>query len=153
MRALNLGIFAVVGSVVGLTACGDDEADDPIIAPGGASSTGGAFATGGSSPGSGGAKATGGTGTATGGFSTTTGGTGQGGRGGGSATGGAGGKASFTGCPTMGPDDGAARTLPAPGELESTFGHATCESERSAEAKMKTAWDGRSHRTNSRSAR
>lgn len=96
MRALNLGLFAVIGGVVGVSACADDP-QPPEIVPGpnmpfptGGSNTGGISASGGRVSGSGGSKNSG---------------SGSGGR---SST-------NSSKCPMEEPDDGDACTPPTDG--------------------------------------
>jgi hypothetical protein len=129
MRALNLGLFAVVGGIVGVSACADDP-EPPEIIPGpnmpfptGGSNTGGIPATGGRVSGSGGSK---------------------------NSSGGSGGRVSSSGgstskpatCPMDEPDDGDACTMPTDGTtLKCVFEvTTTCTCKRSSFS-GKTTWD------------
>lgn len=129
MRALNLGLFAVVGGIVGISACADDP-DAPEIVPGpnmpfptGGSNTGGITATGGRVSGSGGSKNSGG---------------GSGGR----ASGNGGTATKTATCPMEEPDDGDACTTPTDGTtLKCVYEvTTTCTCKRSSFSN-KATWD------------
>jgi hypothetical protein len=129
MRALNLGLFAVVGGIVGVSACADDP-DPPEIVPGpnmpfptGGSNTGGITATGGRVTGSGGSGNSAG---------------GSGGRS--SSSGGSSSKAAT--CPMDEPDDGDSCTAPTDGTtLKCVFEVTTTCSCKRPSFGTKATWD------------